>query len=54
VKSGIPYDVAFAMCPTDTSEVALEEEALALSVCFGEAEGGVFNWDTLSWVERNG
>ena len=44
IKNGIDIDVAMALNP---------DEALAWAVMFGELEGGVWNWDTLSWVERD-
>ncbi len=40
VMHGVPFDVAFALDPA---------EMLAWTVIIGEANGGRFDWDAMTW-----
>jgi hypothetical protein len=43
VQNGVPFDVAFTLPP---------DERLAWIVALGTLQGRQFDWQTLSWKER--
>lgn len=49
MKYGVPFDVAFAM---SEGEPELNAMGLAMTVIFGEFEGGKFNWENFEWEKR--
>lgn len=44
MKNGVPWDEAWSMEPV---------EALAAAVVFGEMEGNRFDWQSMTWKDRN-
>jgi hypothetical protein len=47
----VPFDAAFALVDGDP---LAQSEALAMSVIFGEFEGGEFDWTRFEWKKKNG
>lgn len=46
MKNGVPFSVVF-----DVDKLSPHERD-AMSIIFSEFEGGEFNWDSWSWVEK--